>query len=80
MRSRIEPLKKFARMLRNHRALILNWFHAKALSSGIVEGFNGKAKLTMKRAFGFRTYRAVQVALYHTLGDLPAPDLTHKFC
>ena len=49
MRSRIEPLKKFARMLRNHRELILNWFQAKALSSGIVEGFNGKAKLTMKK-------------------------------
>jgi transposase len=80
MRSRIEPLKKFARMLRNHRELILNWFQAKALSSGIVEGFNGKAKLTMKKAFGFRTYRAIEVALYHTLGDLPAPDSIHKFC
>jgi len=80
MRSRIEPLKKFARMLRNHRELILNWFQAKALSSGIVEGFNGKAKLTMKKAFGFRTYRAIEVALYHTLGDLPLPDTIHRFC
>lgn len=80
MRSRIEPLKKFARMLQNHRALILNWFQAKALSSGIVEGFNGKAKLTMKKAYGFRTYRAVEVALYHTLGDLPLPDTIHRFC
>lgn len=80
MRSRIEPLKKFASMLRNHRELILNWFQAKALSSGIVEGFNGKAKLTMKKAYGFRTYRAVEVALYHTLGDLPVPDSIHTFC
>lgn len=80
MRSRIEPLKKFARMLRNHRELILNWFQAKALSSGIVEGFNGKAKLTMKKAYGFRTYRAVEVALYHTLGDLPLPTTIHRFC
>jgi transposase len=80
MRSRIEPLKKCARMLRNHRQLILNWFQAKALSSGIVEGFNGKAKLTMKKAFGFRTYRAIEVALYHTLGDLPAPPSIHRFC
>jgi len=80
MRSRIEPLKKYARMLRNHRELILNWFHAKALSSGIVEGFNGKAKLTMKKAYGFRTYRAIEVALYQTLGDLPLPDTIHRFC
>ena len=39
MRSRIEPMKKIARMLRSHRALILNYFRAKkAFSSGIVEG------------------------------------------
>ena len=75
MRSRIEPMKKFAQMLRNHRELILNWFQAKALSSGIVEGFNSKAKLTMKRAYGFRTYRAIEVALY-----LPLPNSIHRFC
>ena len=80
MRSRIEPLKRFAKMLRNHRELILNWFQAKALSSGIVEGFNGKAKLTIKKAYGFRTYRAIEVALYHTRGDLPLPDSIHRFC
>ena len=80
MRSRIEPLKKFARLLRNHRELILNWFQARALSSGIVEGFNGKAKLTIKKAYGFRTYPAIEVALYHTLGDLPLPTSIHRFC
>jgi transposase len=58
----------------------LNWFQAKALSSGIVEGCNGKAKLTIKKAYGFRTYRAIEVALYHTLGDLPLPDTIHRFC
>jgi hypothetical protein len=35
MRSRIEPMKKIARTLRSHRALILNYFRArKQLSSG----------------------------------------------
>jgi transposase len=47
MRSRIGPMKKIARSLRRHRHLILNWFRARgAISSGVVEGFNGKAKLT----------------------------------
>ena len=46
MRSKIEPMKRVARMLRNHQALLLNWFRAKGqLSSGVVEGFNTKAKL-----------------------------------
>ena len=81
MRSRLEPLKKVARSLRSHRALLLNWFHAKgAISAAAVEGFNNKAKLTMRKAYGFRTYRAMEVALYHTLGDLPDPPVTHRFC
>lgn len=81
LRSRIEPMKRVAKMLRNHRALLSNWFKAKgALSSGAVEGFNNKAKLTIRKAYGFRTYNAAEIALYHTLGRLPEPDFTHKFC
>ncbi len=81
MRSRLEPMKKVARSLREHRELLLNWFRAKgAISAGVVEGFNNKAKLTMRKAYGFRTYKAMEVALYHTLGDLPEPQGTHRFC
>ncbi len=81
LRSRIEPMQKVARMLRRHRPLLLNWFRAKGtMSSGTVEGFNNKAKLTTRRAFGFRTFRAIELALYHTLGALPEPETTHKFC
>jgi transposase len=81
MRSQLEPMKKVARTLRNHRPLILNWFRARgAISAGAVEGFNNKAKLTMRKAYGFRTDRAMEVALYHTLGALPEPAATHRFC
>lgn len=80
MRSRLAPMQKVARMLRRHRPLLLNWFRAKGtISSGAVEGFNNKAKLTMRRAYGFRTFRAFELALYHTLGDLPQPEATHRF-
>ena len=81
MRSKIEPMKKVARMLRRHRPLLLNWFRAKGqLSSAVVEGFNNKAKLTTRKAFGFRTYHAMEIALYHALGVLPEPEFTHRFC
>ena len=64
MRSRIEPMKKIARSLRNHRELILNYFRAqKMLSSGVVEGLNNKAKVTMRKSYGFRTYRVLELAL-----------------
>jgi transposase len=81
MRSRIEPLKKFARTLRVHRELLLNWFRARnTFARGATEGFNNKARITTRKAYGFRTYEHAEIALYHTLGDLPEPDwLTHKF-
>ena len=80
MRSRIEPLKKFVRTVRNHRELLLNYFRAKkAFSSGIVEGLNNKAKVTMRKAYGFRTFKMLELSLYHVLGKLPEPKLTHSF-
>ena len=80
MRSRIEPVKKVARMIRNHEELVLNWFRAKGqISNGVVEGFNGKCRVCTKRAYGFRTFRGIEVALYHALGDLPTPKFTHRF-
>jgi transposase len=64
MRSRIEPMKKIARSLRNHRELILNYFRAqKTLSRGVVEGLNNKAKATMRKSYGFRGYRVLKLAL-----------------
>jgi transposase len=80
MRSRIEPLKKIARSLRQHRKLILNYFRAqKLISSGVVEGPNNKAQVTMRKSYGFRTFRALEMALYHSLGKLPEPEVIHEF-
>ena len=77
----LEPMKKVARMLRDHKPMILNWFKAKGrLSSGAVEGLNLKAKLTIRKAYGFKSLKCLQVALYHTLGDLPEPLCLHRFC
>ncbi len=80
MRSRIEPMKKIARMLRFHRPLILNYFRArKQFSNGVVEGLNNKAKLTVRKSYGFRTFHVTEIALYHALGKLPGPDVARRF-
>jgi transposase len=80
MRSRIEPVKKFARTVRAHRELLLNYFRAKKqFSSGVIEGLNNKAKVTMRKAYGYRTFRVAELSLYHVLGKLPEPELAHKF-
>ena len=80
MRSRIEPVKKFARTVRAHRDLLLNYFRArKQFSSGVIEGLNNKAKVTMRKAYGYRSFRVAELSLYHVLGKLPEPQLAHKF-
>ncbi len=81
MRSRLEPMKKFVGTIRAHRELLLNWFRARGeLASGAVEGLNTNAKLALRKARGFRTYEALETALFHQMGRLPEPDLTHEFC
>jgi len=81
MRSRTDPMKKVAGMLRDKRDLVLNWFRAEGkLSAGIVEGFSSKLKRTTRRAYGLRTQEAWEIALYHNLGALPEAQHTHEFC
>jgi transposase len=80
-RSRLDPMQKVARMLRAHEELLLNWFRAKGeISGGTVEGLNNKIRVVTRRSYGFRTYEAMEIALYHTLGRLPEPESTHRFC
>jgi transposase len=83
MRSRIEPMKKVAKTLKAHRLLILNWFKARGLVAlGAVEGMNNRLKVITRRSYGFRTFRATEVALYHSLSALPDPQsqFAHRFC
>jgi len=85
MRHRSLPhMKKFVGTIRAHRELILNYFKAKqttgaTFSSGTVEGFNNKAKLCIRKSYGFRSDDLREVALYHALGNLPEPEATHRF-
>jgi hypothetical protein len=80
MRSKIEPMKKVARSLRDKRELILNWFHVEGtVPAGIVEGFNNKLKLITRKSYGFRTQEAYEITLYHSFGALPEGKFPHEF-
>ncbi|MGE4000891.1 MAG: transposase [Planctomycetaceae bacterium] len=77
----MEPLQNVARSLRAHQTELLNWFRAGGtISAGVVEGMNNKVKLTTRKSYGFRTYEAIEIALYHNLGGLPEPEFSHRFC
>ena len=49
------------------------------IHNGAVEGMNNKAKVVSRRCYGFRTATHYITALYHCLGNLPEPQLVHKF-
>ena len=80
MRSKLEPIKKFVKTVRRHEDLMMNWFKAKkAYSSGTVEGLNRKVNLVTRKAYGYKNYDVLKIALYHTMGQLPVPESTHRF-
>lgn len=72
MRSKLEPFKKFAQMLRSHLDGILPWTKIR-LSNGAVEGMNNKIKSISHRSFGFRTAENFIAAIYHCCARLPLP-------
>jgi len=76
--SRLKPMRDFAWMLREHQEEILNYFHMR-ITNGTVEGLNNKAKVISHRAYGYRTAETFKLALYHGLGNLPEPQLAHRF-
>lgn len=80
LRSRIKPMIKVAHMLRDHEPLILNWIRArKEIMSGATEGLNNKCRVVTRRSYGFKSFHVMEMALYHTLGNLPAPPVIHEF-
>lgn len=80
MRSKLDPMKKFVKTLRAHEDLLMNYFIAgKLYSSGIVEGLNLRINLCMRKAYGYRSFDLLQTSLFHTLGELPEPEFTHRF-
>ena len=69
------------KMLRVHRALLLNWFRAKGSNAlGCVGRFNSKDKVVTRRPYSVRAYDGLKRALYQAVGDLPTPKATHRLC
>lgn len=79
MRSRLEPMKKVARMLRTHEKLLLNWFKAKGeISGGAVEGLNNKIRVVTDELTASEP-SMLWKALYHTLGNSQNQNLPIDF-
>ena len=79
-RSRIPSMRKFAETLQRHEPMLMNWIQARdEIMTGAVEGLNNKCRVVTRRAYGYRSFAVLETMLYHTLGKLPMPELTHRF-
>jgi transposase len=79
MRSRLEPMKRVARMVKSHLHNILTYYTHR-VTNAVSEGINSAIQTIKKRAFGFRNPDNFKTAIYFHCGGLdlyPAPMPTH---
>jgi hypothetical protein len=55
------------------------YFWRNVISLGVVEGQNNKAKVVIRKSYGFKTSDMLKISLYHKLGKLPVPELAHEY-
>jgi len=68
IRSRLEPIKQFARMLKDHWNEITRWFETK-LTNGLLEGLNSLIQAAKARARGYRSTRNFKIMIYMIAGN-----------
>lgn len=67
--SRLEPVKKVARMIKAHLSNVLTYFTHR-ITSGINEAINGVIKTLIKRSYGFRSFPNFRTAVLFRCGKL----------
>lgn len=74
--SQLEPVKKVARMIKNHLPNVLTYF-THPITSATNEAINGVIQTLIKRAYGFRRFTSFRTAVLFHCGKLqlyPTPD------
>lgn len=80
IRSKLEPIKKVARMLQSHLSGLLNYFDH-PITNAISEGFNSRIQALKAAARGFRRFANYRVRILFFCGKLNlAPQLTASPC
>jgi len=69
VRSRVEPIKKFAKMVKSHFEGIMRYFTSR-LTSGAMEGINSRIQEIKRRARGFRNIDNFIAIIYLEASDL----------
>ena len=67
--SRLEPIIKAAKTIKNHWDGVLGWFQSK-INNGILEGLNSVVQAAKRKARGFKTIQNFKTIVYLITGDL----------
>lgn len=76
--SRIEPMRKFAWLVRDHEEGILSYCDF-PIHNGAVESLNNTAKVISHNARGYRLSKTFSTIMMHRMGQLEMPHWVHKF-
>ena len=69
IRSRLEPMKKAARTLKQHRDGVLRWFDSK-IANGLIEAINSLVQAAKAKARGYRSLRNLMAMVYLIAGKI----------
>ena len=69
IRSRLEPMKKAARTLKQHRDGVLRWFDSK-IANGLIEAINSLVQAAKAKARGYRSLRNLIAITYLIAGKI----------
>ena len=79
LKSRLEPIRDFVKMLRKHMHRIITFVESK-LTNAMAEGLNRIIRIVKNRASGFRSLPAFTDMIFLTVGDLDIPaQIPSKF-
>ena len=69
LRSKVEPMKKVAEMIRSHFDGILAWVHSRQ-TNGFLEAINGLFQAAKRKARGYTRFKTIRVVIFMIAGKL----------
>jgi transposase len=69
MRSKVEPMKKVAALIRNHLDGIVAWSRTRQ-TNGFIEALNGLFQAAKRKARGYTTFETMRTVIFLIAGKL----------
>jgi transposase len=78
MNSKVEPMKKVAKMIRAHLDGIVSWTRTRQ-TNGFLEAINGLFQAAKRRARGFTRFRTIRMVIFLIAGKLDFSSINPAF-